>query len=408
MSLFDFPTSTPPAGMPLQRSHCASQIEAELQAIFLELFARVGKDTFDASVLGAAHLGSFELVRKMVNHDGLVLLAGEREEAATRYLYRAWKSGDIQKRGLHFVRTYLQLLFPEQAQVRQLWHYQDKPYGSGFVDAEIADPQWYPQLGKGLRLDGSWRVGRPLSLDAPQLVPPVEDAPRFLTSRIEILLGLDSVARPDVARSQAPSSTAGLIEVIRAVVPARLVPVFRFWIRFVLALQVRATYAMRLEKAVTLRYVPCGKVISTQPDVRWRLGRDGAYVTLPQPMGSFRVGEQRGQVSHARLTACRVQVAFESHTAVTANAAISVQPPLLTLNKAFATSLRYQLTTTQQIAIDLQFPYTPRRLGRHWRLRAGVRLDGQRAVGEMQGGTRLSGFRLRGDTLAVEVDMRQL
>ncbi|MGL5696645.1 MAG: hypothetical protein ACRCXF_06670, partial [Plesiomonas shigelloides] len=189
MSDFDFIDSVAPSAAPLQHSHSANQIESELKAIFLELFTCLGSQTFDANVLGAAHLGSFDLVRKMVNYDGLILLPGDREEAATRYLYRAWKSGDIQKRGLHFIRTYLQLLFPEQAEVRQMWHAKDQPYGSAFVSNQPRDPYWYNFLGqKDLKLNGEWKVGRPFASD--NITPPVhtpDESILFLTSRIEIL-----------------------------------------------------------------------------------------------------------------------------------------------------------------------------------------------------------------------------
>jgi len=90
-------------------------------------------------VLGAAHLGSFDLVRKAVNTDGLVLLQGDGEEPATRYLYRAWKSRNTQGRGLHFLRTYLQMLFPNIGEVVQLWQGKNALYPTDLREEESAD-----------------------------------------------------------------------------------------------------------------------------------------------------------------------------------------------------------------------------------------------------------------------------
>ena len=110
MSL-DFSNAQLPRLLPLENSYTENEVEADLKRLFLDLFdSTLAADVFDVNVLGAAHLGSFDMVRKAVNADGLVLMQGDREEAATRYLYRAWKSGDVQGRGLHFLRTYLQML----------------------------------------------------------------------------------------------------------------------------------------------------------------------------------------------------------------------------------------------------------------------------------------------------------
>ncbi|WMC11775.1 hypothetical protein PU634_05250 [Oceanimonas pelagia] len=418
MSDFDFLSSQAPTAEPLQRSHDASQIEAELKAVFLELFSRLGRDSFDANVLGSAHLGSFDLVRRMVNHDGLILLPGEREEAATRYLYRAWKSGDIQKRGLHFVRTYLQLLFPGQAEVRQMWHAKDQPYGSAFILNEPRNPYWYHFLGKGgLKLDGGWKLGRPLLLDSieiPPHTPSEEDL--FLTSRIEILLGLEAIAEGknplDMPRK---SATSGLLEVIRAVIPARLVPMFRFWLRFVLSVYVRTSYSMLMEKHSRMRYPWCGRVIGEQDDVRWKLGRDGESVTLPQPFGTFKLGELRGGVSHWRLKSCRIA----STTAMqSATETLLYQLPRLgqmdrRLNGGWAlgrrqidtlshTEMTKRVEMAQSASTSVTFhehhhinvPGPAHKLGAPWRLGTGVRLNGSAALSGSVSGIKLNGFRL--------------
>jgi len=137
---FDFSNAELPRLAPLEASYTENDVEADLKQLFLDLFgSALAPAIFDVNVLGAAHLGSFDLVRKMVNTDGLVLLPGDREEAATRYLYRAWKSGNVQGRGLHFLRTYLQVLFPNIGDAVQLWHGKGIEYPTDLRESEGPD-----------------------------------------------------------------------------------------------------------------------------------------------------------------------------------------------------------------------------------------------------------------------------
>lgn len=428
MSLFDFPQAQLPRAEPLRHSHAATQVEAELKELFGQLFERVGPDTFDASVLGAPHLGSFELVRRMMNHDGLVLLQGSREEAATRYLYRAWRSGDVQKRGLHFVRTYLQMLFPGQASVRQLWHDKRYPYGSAFVGNEPRDPYWFHFLGEpGLKLGASWKIGRPLMLDQPELPTYTPDEENlFLTSRIEILLGLESLASGENRLDDAGRSAAsGLLEVVRAVIPARFVPIFRFWLRFVLSIQVRSSIALDMFKASRVRYPWCGRVITEEDDASWSLGRDGEIVRLPRPMGSFRLGERIGAKSVWRLKGCRIDggaslsIPGESSIyrlpqlgerwrrldgtwALGQRAAEAVSDAsMIKLSELKRLAIGSESTHVEQIRLD--YPQTPARLGSPLRLGNGMSLSGRYRLSHAWAGQKLNGsFRLAQGGVAAE------
>lgn len=415
---FDFPGAQLPAVAPLRESFASGQIEGELKNLFGELFEAVSRDTFDASVLGAPHLGSFDLVRRATNHDGLVLLKGEREEATTRYLYRAWKSGDVQKRGLHFLRTYLQMLFPGQSEVRQLWHDKRFPYGTAFILNEPRDPFFFRFLGQpGLKLDGSWGVGESFSHNSdnpPEHIPDKEQL--FLTSRVDILLGLEAIAASAHALSGGDRpATSGLLEVIRAIVPARIVPAFRFWLRFVIYVESRLSRLFFMEKNSSLRYPWCGRTISDHPDSRWKLGRDGTLVALPQPFGTFRLGERRGGLSRWRLHGCRISGLM--HIESTAEDIVYRIPlvgePGRRLNGAWALSRRqldafgwgaldkqiavtqpHDLLTTHHDQFRIDYPFTPRKLGSarrldgRWMLREGQRLRSAWA------GQRLDGWRL--------------
>lgn len=186
---------------PLRESFANGQIEGELKTLFCELFEGVALDTFDVNVLGAPHLGSFDLVRRAVTSDGLVLLNGEHQEDVTRHLYRAWKSGNAQKRGLHFLRTYLHLLFPgERPRVNQLYHKKSVAYGTGFVSPLTSRK----------------------NLDTSQL---------FLTSRVEIELGVNAIAANIAPTEHGVSERKSVVNnfvfnAIQSSVSARLVPHF--------------------------------------------------------------------------------------------------------------------------------------------------------------------------------------
>lgn len=177
---FDFPNAQLPELLPLKNSVAQGNFEAENQlrnlfiALFGELLAVV---VFDANVLGMPHLGSLDLVRKSVNADGLVLLQGDTEETAARYIYRAWNARNNQMRGLHFLRTYLQVLFPNAATVNQLAQAKAFPYPTKLIPLESANSDYYS------------------------------------TSRIAISVEYDKVTHQELATMQ---------PVLRAVIPARL------------------------------------------------------------------------------------------------------------------------------------------------------------------------------------------
>lgn len=177
----DFPNAQLPALTPIQKSFARDDIEADLKQVFLDLFETyLATDAFDVNVLGMAHLGTLGLVRKSVNADGLVLFPGEREEAATRYAYRAWKARNMQGRGLFFLKTYLQLLYPGYWDVEQ--QMQDK--------ALLYPTALYDRSTHG------------------------DDTDKYLTSRLHIRL--------DVAGNI--TNVDSIVPVISAVLPARFVP----------------------------------------------------------------------------------------------------------------------------------------------------------------------------------------
>ncbi|MGL4735675.1 MAG: hypothetical protein ACRCWB_11480 [Enterovibrio sp.] len=240
MSELDFEKSTLPAATPLRFSHAANEAERELRDLFCELFSLVATDTFNVTNAGAAHLGSFDFVRRMITQDGLVLLRGEREQSATRYLYRAWRSGDVQKRGLHFLRTYLQLLFPNQTELRQLSHWKDVEYGKGYL-TKLEELAGY---------------------DANDV---------FLTSKIEMRISSSVVSGTE-------SGTSGLTEILRSVVPARLSPTFIIWVRFTVHVNTIVRSRMKTKKRFEIEAYTVGLRVTDHPDRIWRLGRNNALI----------------------------------------------------------------------------------------------------------------------------------
>lgn len=183
---FDFKSSEIPQLTALEHSFAQNNLEKEIKALFINLFKdQLGTKSFNAFVLGSPHLGDFDLVQKSINSDGISLLRSNGEEIATRYLYRAWKSGDVQKRGLHILRMYIKLLFGNLAEVTQQQHSIHEEYPTKLVD-------YSPEVGL------------------------LED--HFLTSRIFV----------DIDTSLADESIKRIASSVQSLLPARFVPEIRF------------------------------------------------------------------------------------------------------------------------------------------------------------------------------------
>lgn len=118
-----------PDMQPLKQSAAFDDVEDELKSQFIQLFQDYLREPErDLNVYGVPHLGSLSLIEKHVRRDGLALIRSD--EPSMKYLYRAWKSRN-QKRGFHFLRTYLQLLWPDGWVVDQLWQDKSQTYPVG-------------------------------------------------------------------------------------------------------------------------------------------------------------------------------------------------------------------------------------------------------------------------------------
>lgn len=240
---YDFANAELPSLVPLQNSFAADEVEQEIKDLVLQVFHEtLAAEMFDVNVLGAAHLGSFDLVRRVITNDGLALLQGDREEPSVRYLYRAWIARDNEARGMHFLRAYLQTLFPNVCSVEQMW--QDKAVE-------------YP-------------YGLHTSLDDENFV--IDPSKMYLTSRVEIALDLTVATR----------SITTLTDIFRSILPARLVPQFRFWLIFNVRIDYQVKTQLFMEKASDV-WMPWQTLLVTErPTALWYLGRDEAPEDAPK------------------------------------------------------------------------------------------------------------------------------
>lgn len=270
MAGFDFANAQPPQLLPLGASHEENEVEAELKALTMSLWDKYLADRmFDANVLGMAHLGSYDLVRRSVTQDGLALLPGVGAEPGTRYLYRAMKARNHQGRGLHFIKTYLQIVFPGVAKVEQLWMAPDGKYPDDAYSIVQADQFVVPVISddNGLFLDGTWNIGGIINTatQGGDGEGNVDTSGLILLSRVRITLdfGLDM------------AGMGNLIQILRSVMPARLVPEFQY------AIEVEAPAPIAVEAMIEVEVQgpaalahPELLLVTDDPDVMWCLGSD--------------------------------------------------------------------------------------------------------------------------------------
>ena len=124
--------------VPLQKTWSANELEKELGDLFVKLYKEhLDEQESNIGFYGMPHLGNFGLVERLVTQDGLSVIR-QGDEAGMRYLYRAWRHNNP-KRGLHFPRTYLQVLFGNLYEVQQLWQLKAGTYPNNLkTEDEIA------------------------------------------------------------------------------------------------------------------------------------------------------------------------------------------------------------------------------------------------------------------------------
>lgn len=123
--------------MPLQRSWEVNDVERELKALFKFLFdTYVRPDERYVNLLGTPHLGSYELLHSSLAADGLSIYQGGVSGMDTGiYLLRAWRAHNP-KRGLHLLKTYLQLQWPNVWKCVQMWQDKAQAYPTALSETD--------------------------------------------------------------------------------------------------------------------------------------------------------------------------------------------------------------------------------------------------------------------------------
>lgn len=120
-------TSTVVDMAPLRESHEATQLEAELKALFISMFEQFARpQERETNTAGTPHIGPFGQVERAVKAEGLSLFR-KSDDGAMRYLFRSWRARNP-KRGLHMLQTYLQLLWPNEWTIDQMWQSKSATY----------------------------------------------------------------------------------------------------------------------------------------------------------------------------------------------------------------------------------------------------------------------------------------
>jgi hypothetical protein len=133
-----FGSDLPPPGLgPLLRSHEADDVEAEFKSAVIEVFERVLRPALARiETYGMPHRGEFSVMERFVKSEGLALERQVDAEPFMRELYRAWRARNP-RRGLHLLRFYLQVLWPDKWTMQQLWHMEGEAYPYGVVESEV-------------------------------------------------------------------------------------------------------------------------------------------------------------------------------------------------------------------------------------------------------------------------------
>lgn len=113
--------------IPLQKSHAADDLEADLRDLFIKVYGdSLAEKADEINFYGAPHIGPFSLIEREIAKDGLAVLRTTNEDQM-RHLFRAWRFRNP-RRGTHFLRAYLQSLFGSSFDINLLWQRKDAEY----------------------------------------------------------------------------------------------------------------------------------------------------------------------------------------------------------------------------------------------------------------------------------------
>lgn len=177
--------------LPLRNSAEYDQLESELKAIFLAVFnGMIRARERSLNLYGMPHLGDSELLERNLKADGLAVI--RRDASSLSFLLKSWRSRNP-KRGLGFLQTYLQTVFPNDWTVDQLWH-------------PIATADAYPAHRKA----------------------PADPQTHFLTSRVRVGIDVSVVTSSDLTMmARALRSTLAARLVLEIILSQRVRTEFR-------------------------------------------------------------------------------------------------------------------------------------------------------------------------------------
>lgn len=124
-----------PALAPLENSQEFNELESELKKLFMFLWQNTLRGYEDQiNAAGMAHLGPVDLLEQAIKSDGLALVR-KADEESMRYAFKAWRARNP-KRGLHMLRCYLQMLWPNGWKATQMWAPKGGTYPEGLVESD--------------------------------------------------------------------------------------------------------------------------------------------------------------------------------------------------------------------------------------------------------------------------------
>ena len=246
-----------------------------------------------------------------------------------------------------------------------------------------------------LRLDGSW------TLDGSQRIRPIEivvGIPQIQHwARFFVITPHDDVLDPSIS--------AAMRKIVDEWKPVRSWPSYLSWLLILLGVPIDISGSSIFATLIHDYHYPwCGHVIGEDDDVRWPLGRDGHVVRLPQPFGTFRLGQMIGGHSSWHLRGCRIvsHLIMASHGAHIAYGLPTIGETWRRLDgtwrigeRASALMGHLDMATGATLSapsrasvgygahIRLDYPATPERLTRMATLVPWRRLDGRWSLGDV-------------------------
>lgn len=129
---------------PIEETKPPESLEETWKTVFLNVFKKMlWEKQHDLLYYGSPYLGGDEVLTRFALSDGLSLMRSGSENDRLRYLLKAWRVKN-QKRGFHFLRTYLQMLYPNAFHIEQRWQETSKAYPTALSNERAAKEKGTP------------------------------------------------------------------------------------------------------------------------------------------------------------------------------------------------------------------------------------------------------------------------